>query len=143
MELRLYAVTNMYLSGIHAGIQTAHIVDKLWNKYTDPLAPLPSRLVLREWSEHYKTIIVLNGGYQSVLQSTYDELRRPLKQLGLPMARFYESKEALNGALTVIGFVLPDSVYALPRELPIEEIAQLQTEERHVYNVISRFYMAK
>lgn len=107
---RLYSITNMYTSGIHAGIQTAHLVHELFiTKYFFDTEELD---VLNQWANFDKTIIVLNGGYQSNLERIRNEyIITECFENRLPWAEFRESQEALNGALTAVGFVVPESIY--------------------------------
>lgn len=100
--MRLYTFTNMYLSDIQKGIQTAHLVHELMLGKSDDSMTV-------EWATNHKTIIVLNGGFSSNL----DALMNVLGQTGYEVAEFTESQEALGGALTVVGVVLPEKIYAL------------------------------
>lgn len=107
--MRLYAFTNMYTEHIHAGIQTAHALGELNNKY--PLGAGVPNAVLHEWQTLHKTIYIYNGGLASMLWTRYQALREFANQFELPVARFYESKEALNGALTAVAIVVPEKYY--------------------------------
>jgi hypothetical protein len=111
--MRLYAYTNMYTEGIHAGIQTAHVIGELNTKYADLDTPEGERahIKLLDWQKNHKTIFIYNGGLASMLWDRYQELREFAYKFELPIARFYESKEALNGALTCVGIVVPDQYY--------------------------------
>jgi hypothetical protein len=108
--MRLYAFTNMYMEGIHAGIQTAHALGELYNKY-GMYPKEPEFAKLEDWSKNHKTIYIYNGGLSSMLWDRYQALREFTLQFGLPIARFYESKEALNGALTAVALVVPEEYY--------------------------------
>lgn len=116
--MRFYSFTNLYTSGIHAGIQTAHAVHEMMWKYgsTDHDRSKPKYKNLLEWAENHKTIIVKQAGYHAALDSLYDELKEPSAWLDLPIIRWRESKEALNGATTAIGIVIPQSIYSLRPE---------------------------
>jgi hypothetical protein len=108
--MRLYAYTNMYTEGIHAGIQTAHVIGELNAKYQEDNHS-EEWMVLLDWQMNHKTIYVYNGGLADMLWSRYKALREFANKFGLPIARFYESKEALNGALTCVGIVVPEKYY--------------------------------
>jgi hypothetical protein len=62
-----------------------------------------------EWSLKHKTVIVLNGGFSSNLLKLEQELglNHPY-----PFASFCEGMDELNGAMTVVGIVLPEKVYS-------------------------------
>lgn len=140
--MRLYSITNMYTSGIHAGIQTAHLVHEMFTEYSDVevdstryiypeenviLDTWANRYILNKWAKHHKTIIVLNGGYHSNLKRVYEEIEFIAQKLNLPYGRFHESKEALNGALTAVGVIVPEHIYNDDEELTpeAEQLRQL------------------
>lgn len=56
-------------------------------------------------------MILLNGGYQSVLCDIYERVRVYAKIIGLPIARFHEEHDSLNGALTSVGIIIPNLIY--------------------------------
>ena len=128
--MRCYHLCNMYLAGIHAGIQSAHAQMELFVKYKFPsindsvnndkimdylskeiVCATRSAKMLYEWAENYKTTICLNGGYQSVLEEFYDFLLINEGNNRYPFSMFRESKDALNGVLTNVAIVLPDYIY--------------------------------
>lgn len=116
---RLYSVTNMYTSGIHAGIQTAHSLHEMYSKYTDydrldGLTQI-SQEFIEDWANDDKTIIVLNGGYQSNLQKIAILFEKVEEEYGFPCSEFSESQDALNEALTAIAIILPQQIWKLIR----------------------------
>lgn len=120
--MRLYTFTNMYLSPIQKGIQSAHLVHELFNKYE---SSYDERDTLYDWSTNHKTMIVLNGGYSETLSALNDlfcHTRNPY-----PFTTFHESKEALGGALTCVGIVLPEKIY---------ELSAMIRKEREISNAI-------
>ncbi|QEQ95012.1 hypothetical protein pEaSNUABM56_00236 [Erwinia phage pEa_SNUABM_56] len=118
MKTRLYSIVNQYISGIHAGIQTAHAVHELFVKY--PQGTNSATNLLWDWAVQDKTIIVLEGGYQSNLERIF-ELAKAVKSL--PSAKFHEEQAALNGALTAITIVLPEYMYAPQYDTMSEVVA--------------------
>lgn len=119
---RFYSFTNMYLSPMQKGIQTAHAVSEMSAKYLCNSENVEKMFdtefgTFNTWAEQDKTVIVLNGGYSSNLKYIYHVCKKFSKNLrrtgeGLPFVRFYESDDALDGALTAVGIILPESVYA-------------------------------
>lgn len=105
-ETRAYFFNNMYLQGIHAGIQSAHTIAEM-------MVAFPDHPLLKQWATIDKTIIVLNAGYSSVLE----EFITLLMGSDWPFAYFNESQEALNGALTNVGVILPESIYNFNSEI--------------------------
>jgi hypothetical protein len=120
-ELRLYTFVNFYLSQIQQGIQTAHIVSEIMTHpsngrvtiSTDPVVQAVTYsaedLMVMEWAELWKTIIVCNGGNKESLIELIDLFADCDNQF--PWAHFHEDEESLSGALTAVGIVLPDDVY--------------------------------
>lgn len=142
--MRFYSFTNMYTSGIHAGIQTAHAVHEMESKYnartsSDDINAHEKYKVYREWAERHKTIIVKTAGYHANLEALYEELKEISAWLGLPLIRWRESKEALNGATTAIGIIVPETVYSL--KVPL--IAPANTPEDRLAEIINSYRMAK
>lgn len=117
MNYRCYHINNFYLNGIHSGIQSAHVQHELAMDYLVPSEASASHPYFDvakegyiEWAKNHKTIIVLNGGMQSDLEQWETLLRQDTNEFA--WASFRESEEALNGALTNIGIVLPEYIYA-------------------------------
>jgi hypothetical protein len=141
--MRLYTFVNMYLSSIQHGIQTAHVVSELYEKYRSidvkKYGSL-SRDNLYDWGRNHKTIIVLNGGFSDNLDDICHELSN---QDLYPYAKFVEGKAELRGATTAVGIVLPKSVY---------DIGKLREEfggtmkgcnvDECVYDIICKYKLA-
>lgn len=111
-KLRAYFFGNMYLSPIQQGIQAAHVVTKLFVKYGIPCENSAAMDMLYQWGNHGVTKILLNGGYQSNLDVIHNALGLLAPELGIPYAKFHEETDALNGALTCVGVIVPEEIYA-------------------------------
>lgn len=126
--MRLYSWVNMYLEGIHAGIQTAHVQGEILVKYEDLVMDEASAIpqpfetlkgsnnykklqVYKTWNKYHKVIQVYNGGYSSSLRDRYKELCVYADRFSLPFAQFHEGKDALDGALTAVAIVVPEDLY--------------------------------
>lgn len=108
--MRLYTFTNMYLSPIQRGIQSAHVTHDLFVKYNEHI-DFEMNNILFDWAKNHKTMIVLNGGYSSTLFELidlFDDPRNPY-----PFEKFHEAEESLGGALTCVGIVLPEKIYEM------------------------------
>jgi hypothetical protein len=103
MENRAYFFTNMYISDIQRGIQSAHCISDMHVKYKNHGNDL-----LDKWAKYDKTMIVLNGGYSSHLKELCEIF---CKNKIFPWKYFQESEEALDGALTCVGIILPEYIY--------------------------------
>lgn len=102
--MRLYSVTNMYMSGIHAGIQTQHSTGELFAKYREDSV---QKHTIFEWVDDHKTTIVLNGGMHQDLVALFELLEdweNHDKDEVIPFAPFYEP--GVNNALTSISIVM-------------------------------------
>ena len=123
LPTRGYFLVNQYISGIQCGIQTAHCALALTtNRNWDNLR-IDNPSFFR-WLHYDKTMIVLNGGYQNNLEEIYLTIcnynkfifhRQPQDEIHL--AKFHEEQEALNGALTCVGFVLPGWMIEIAKHL--------------------------
>lgn len=119
-QYRLYVLTNMYLSQLQRGIQTAHVVAEMGRDYGKFPDPMPASVTTYlDWCETDKTIIVLDGGHQQDLErverlllDNEDERQfRPNGKIDLPWAGFREEEVALNNAMTAIGIILPEYLW--------------------------------
>lgn len=104
--MRCYHLSNMYLSSIQHGVQSAHAQMELFVKYK---SPGKKNSFLFDWAENHKTMIVLNGGYLSSMNEALEFFSQPDNPY--PFVQFYESDEALGGILTNIAIVLPEKIY--------------------------------
>lgn len=115
-EFRAYHFNNMYLQGIHAGIQSAHTQTELALKYLDAFNDNQLALEMYlEWSKKHKTLICLNGGYLETMTALYSFIQDG--EHDYPFASFMESEEALGGLLTNFVIILPQKVYSAHAEL--------------------------
>lgn len=106
MKYRLYSLTNMYLSSLQKGLQTAHLVSDL-----ALAAQMDSEVdrVFNAWASEDRTIIILNGGNSASLERWEQFLREYCQRW--PWAAFREDQQSLNGAITAVGVIVPESVY--------------------------------
>ena len=105
--MRAYFFGNMYLSSIQQGIQAAHVTAELFMKAHSE----DGNMYLIDWANNHKTMILLNAGYSEELRRLiefFDTTDNPY-----PWAYFNEGQDALDGALTCVGIVLPEKVYEL------------------------------
>lgn len=111
-DYRLYSFVNMYLTGIHAGIQTAHVVGDMVGIYhRGNISSDKAQQRMSDWVGYDKTIIVLNGGSSSRLHAIKDQVMHAAGIWELPYAVFHESVDALEGVMTAVGIILPSYLY--------------------------------
>src|SRR5882672_8901631 len=118
---RLYTAINFYLSQIQQGIQSAHIVHELFNKYdTDS----NQRDILKEWSCAHKTIIVCNAGADPQVEELVNTFKSYEEEF--PWAQFVED-EGLCGARTGCGIVLPNYIYDVRKKYEADADGRFKT----------------
>lgn len=102
--MRLYSFVNYYLSPLQHGLQTAHCVSEM--AMVEGL-----RAMYEDWAENHKTIIICNGGNVAMLEDLYTRLIDHAEREGLPLVKFYEDEQSLNGALTTVALLVPEHLY--------------------------------
>jgi len=107
--MRAYTIVNMYMAGIHAGIQSAHILTEMALASLE--ADSQESKTFQSWAKNDKTLIVLNGGSNQNLRKMMQLIEPACRELELPFAAFHESQEALDGALTGFGLIVPSRIY--------------------------------
>jgi hypothetical protein len=106
--VRLYTFINFYLSQIQQGIQTAHLVHELFNKYEYHVNGKEPALMLSDWSLKHKTIYVMNAGADPDISELMEVFSRYEREF--PFVSFQED-EGLCHARTGCGIVLPERIY--------------------------------
>lgn len=106
MEFRAYFFGNMYISSIQQGIQAGHSIANMFVKY-DPITLRGD--ILYEWAKNHQTMILLNAGYGSEINDLVEMFSSADNRY--PWASFNESQEALNGAITTVGIILPEKIF--------------------------------
>lgn len=119
--MRCYHLCNFYLAGIHAGIQTAHTHHEMAVKYlTNDSPEADSNGYFAEngylkWANDHKTLVLLNGGMAKQLLDFEAFLMS--EDHPYAWASFREELDAINGAITNVGIVLPEKMYRGSREI--------------------------
>lgn len=112
--MRAFFFTNMYLSPIQHGIQSAHCLAEIYNMHVvHPSLDEVSFNYVTNWAESHKTIIVFNGG-------TGDDLRELCiffedNANTFPWANFREP--SLENAMTCVGIILPERIYGAVNQI--------------------------
>lgn len=106
--MRLYSFVNAnYLKHVQHGLQTAHALAEMYEKYG---FSLESNL-LHDWARNHKTIIILDGGDCFDLHDIVKFLIKNDKKLNLPFSYFKEDARSLHNALTAVTVVVPPEIY--------------------------------
>jgi len=105
--MRFYAFGNYYLSSLQQGVQALHAATELSMKaFNDGDQYLIQYL---RWAQHHKTAILLNGGNSRDLQELLSFFELP--ENPYLFSGFCEDEQSLNGALTTVGIILPETIY--------------------------------
>lgn len=115
MKYRLYSISNMYMHGIHTGIQAQHSTVELFTKYRSMQTQTQFEMICN-WAENHKTTIVLNGGMHEHLM----DLLSKLESSSLIFAPFFEP--GINNACTNISIILSELEYNYFNENIITEM---------------------
>jgi len=105
--MRAYVLVHSALSGIQKGIQGGHALVEMG---------LKEHPLFKEWAKKHKTVIFLEGGFQTDLEEAILVLEEHSGGLGewparFPWAAFREDEETLYGALTAVAVILPEKIY--------------------------------
>jgi hypothetical protein len=142
-EYRGYFIGNMYLSSIQQGIQAAHVIQDMYTNLRFQSHGGAKTFI--DWMNIDRTMILLNGGYQSSLEALYSDFRHLTKNGTIyPIGSFREEQEALNGCMTSVGIILPKRVYDYENAGTryYYESIELPEIEYKIFNLIKNFKLA-
>lgn len=123
-DYRCYHFTNMYLSTMSHGIQSAHGQTELSLEFRTNGPKNKKSGMWYKWAKENKTTIVLNAGYNSRMLEIKEFFER--EDNPFPWSYFNESEAALGGLLTNVAIVLPKRIY--------ETAEKIRTREYQVYS---------
>lgn len=119
--MRLYSFVNAnYLKHVQHGLQTAHAIAELYEKYGFYDSLVQSK-TLRTWAKNHRTIIILDGGDCEDLSDIHHFFDSHVQDLKLPFAYFHENRRSLNNALTAVAVVVPENIYAVRKKEVLRE----------------------
>jgi len=133
--MRAYYFGNMYLSSIQQGIQAAHVTAEMFTKYLTPASGQEKHELLIDWASSHKTMVLLNAGYGENIRDLirfFNDYENPF-----PWAEFYEGEDALDGALTCIGIILPEKIYEGSKELRSNPAAPTTLIEEGLLSILN------
>lgn len=150
--MRAYFWGNMYLSSIQQGIQSLHCVSEMFIKYPDLLTNInPSATQaddLNEWAKNHKTVVLLNAGESVSLRKIESLMQDESNEYA--WASWCESDEALHGALTNVGIILPERIYKGAqnikknwRDRNLADKLGFNDFEKEIIELINTTYMAR
>ena len=122
-----YCFTHGYMNTMQQGIQSAHAVVEMFNKYS---AETEIGRQLYDWSQRHKTLILLNGGTGTMFIDTFEWLEEISKEYELPYASFYEPD--INKIRTSCTFVItPNVIERIKRECADMSMNDVDPEANH------------
>jgi len=108
-KLVMFSFQNMYLIGIHAGIQSGHCWMDMAVKFFPPYDKTGDGEIFWDWSRNHRTSSIKCGGDQDQLveiEELFNFISNPY-----PWCSWNESHGSLNGALTNVSIILPEHIY--------------------------------
>jgi len=128
--MRAYFFGNIYLSSIQQSIQGAHALTEMFLRYPNPNGEVDQ--YLWEWAKKHKTMILLNAGYSENIRNIVKLFRK--RKNPYPWAQFHEGKDALDGALTSVGIILPEHIYDCAAKIRDRSKPEITLEYVKVYS---------
>jgi hypothetical protein len=113
--MRLYSFVNaLYMREVQWGIQTAHCLEDMHQKYTE----IPEKqAIITDWARNHKTMILLDGGNNRALGDIMHSFTKNIKTY--PWAFFSEDIASLNNAMTCVTIILPENIYNLKEDIDL------------------------
>jgi len=127
-EKRAYFWGNYYLSSIQQGIQALHCLGEMFVKYSEEHDECED--MLYDWADHYKTVVVLNGGDSNDLMQLTANMA--VDGNDLPWASWAEDYRSLKNAVTCVGIIVDERIIA-----NVDEV-RLARKERRKFNFTER-----
>lgn len=105
--MKRYTVINSYIGGSNILPQTLHGINDLWLNYTTNKFSKEASKNWIDWANHGKTEVVLTGLDHAGLEKMYECFS---KFNDIPIVKFNESMEAMNGCCTIVSFVVSENI---------------------------------
>lgn len=105
--LRAYVLLHTYFKSLLNGVQGGHACVELSFKYEPETMEAQ---MYRQWSRQDKTLIFLDGGVSLHLHGIFGQLQSLGEDSRMPWAHFNEDAATLEGMLTAVVVVLPESI---------------------------------
>lgn len=105
--LRTYVLLHTYFKSLLNGVQGGHACVEMSVKY-DP-GSTEERLY-RQWARVDKTLLYLDGGVSLHMHALLGQLLSLDENAHLPWAHFVEDEATLEGMLTAVAVILPESI---------------------------------
>ena len=138
--MRCYHFGNYYMSSIQQGIQAAHSVTELFNKYcphsynNNQVDDVPAIDMLFSWSNIHKTMVCLNGGALQDLKNIEELMKDSENKYA--WSTFYEDEESLGGILTNVCIVLPEYIYENAAKIRAKEYT---LQDNKIWDELGKF----
>jgi hypothetical protein len=118
--MRFYAISNSYLSSIQHGIQAFHCLGEMVLNSADD-----ENNAIYNWLANHKTVVCLNGGNNKSLTEFYELIK---DNTLYPVAKFHEDEDSMNGMLTCVGIIIPETIYKANLDEPDDSLTPWEFE---------------
>lgn len=108
-QMKRYTVVNSYIGGSNILPQTLHGINDLWLNYSTQMFSKEASENWIDWAKNGKTEVVLTGLDHAGLEKMYESFS---KINDIPIVKFNESMEAMNGCCTIVSFVVSERIVA-------------------------------
>ena len=106
-QMKRYTVVNSYIGGSNILPQTLHGINDLWLNYSTQMFSKEASENWIDWAKNGKTEVVLTGLDHAGLEKMYESFS---KINDIPIVKFNESMEAMNGCCTIVSFVVSENI---------------------------------
>lgn len=132
-------VPELFLNEKQCGIQSAHCISDM---------SLLNNTVYQNWATHHKRLIMFKGTNCGNLRRVFYILYKArqhlaIKGLDIPVVKFNEDAESLDGAITAVGMVFPNALRINTRDYDINtteyftNLSSIETHNmEHIFNMI-------
>lgn len=107
--MKRYTVVNSYVGGSNILPQTLHGINDLWLNYASKKFSKSASENWINWATNGKTEAVLTGLDHAGLEKLYADFSKVEE---IPVVKFNESMEAMNGCCTIVSFVVSEKIVA-------------------------------
>jgi hypothetical protein len=105
--LRTYVVLHTYFKSLLNGVQGGHACVEMSVKY---IPGTPESNMYQQWARVDKTLLYLDGGVSLHMHAFLSQLQSLDTNAHLPWSHFVEDQATLEGMLTAVAVILPESI---------------------------------
>lgn len=130
MPAKRYSILNKYIRGSNIPPQVVHGLNNLWKDVNKDLMTPEAKALFLDWAFNSEIEIHLQGGGHSELELLFNKIQS-LKNI--PVSKFNEAEEELNGSCTIVSFVASERIVAANNYIRFQRVPK-----KDVFNVLSK-----